>query len=405
MIFPKLSKLNFTISFFEKNLVLPFYKKVYNKTNGQNFLNKNLNVESYSENYIYIVNGIPPYFELKLDEENKPFKKFNVYPRLGFLASLEKYDNVRDYMNDQFKSKSRSRIRSCIRRLELCYNIEYKTYFGAITKDEYNFLFSKFKSMIERRFNQRTDSHAQLKNWDFYEKTTYPMILEKKASLFVIYNNGTPIDICLSYHHQNIVNNVIRSYDVDYSKFKLGYVDILKQLEWCFENNYKIFDLGWGEMDYKYQWCNVVHKYECHVVYNNNNLSEKILAYVIAKLIIFKTFLRRKKIIPITIRLKTFFKKPSKNLDKKQKGEPVFTIKDLSKMPPIDKSLSIVNIDKEEFAFLRAPTYNFQYLNSESSGNIKVYKIITQKDSFIIEGKNKAQKISKHKESEVLGNS
>ncbi len=63
----------------------------------------------------------------------------------------------------------------------------------------------------------------------------YPLILEKKASLFVIYNKETPMAITYNYHTEDTLIDAITVFDIDYSKFNIGYVNNLKLLNWCFD--------------------------------------------------------------------------------------------------------------------------------------------------------------------------
>lgn len=384
-------KYNFTEDFFTKRLIYPFYGNVLNTTNNENYFNKITTSEKVSKNKIYVVNHIPPYFDLKIHKE-LPFNLYKISQLNGYLANLEGYTSIDNYLKDQFGSKSRSKMRMYLRRLETCFDIRYELFYGNIEKEEYEYLFGQLHDLIVRRFAQRGNTHESLANWKLLKKISYSMILNKEASLFVIYDNKKPIDICLNYHHQNILHNSIRSYDIDYSKFKLGYIDILKQIDWCIKNDYKIFDLSYGDLEYKRRWCNVTYQFEQHVLYNRNRFGKKIVAYIIVELLALKGTLKKYKVHIFYQKAKSLFKRKNK-VSKVKLEEPVFQILEVTKIL-LDENITKIDITKEEYSFLRKPTYDFQFLNTESSENVRVYKKNDQNEIFFIEGSKKLLKIS-----------
>ena len=54
----------------------------------------------------------------------------------------------------------------------------------------------------------------------FYRDVALPMILEKKASLFVVYEDSNPIALRLNYFSENTLFHAITTFDIDYSKFR-----------------------------------------------------------------------------------------------------------------------------------------------------------------------------------------
>lgn len=384
-----IKKYNFTINFFETRSIYPFYSNVYNKSNQQNFLNPNQNNSSEIASSIHIVHNINPYFELKLNNET-PLSIFKLSQNKGFMAVLMDYEGVDEYIKIKMSPKSRTKIRGFVRRLETCFNIRYHMYHGEITRVNYEYLFKKLHSFIMIRFDERGDDHQALDHWDILEKNTYSMILEKKASLFVIYNGDVPIDICLNYHHQNILDNAIRSYDINYSKFRLGYIDILKQLEWCFENGVTIFDLSYGDFEYKRKWCNEVYDFETQIIYSNSSFVNKAIAYGIMQFYKLKKYLKKKNVHLFYHKVKKLLKGGDKVETKK--SEISFIITELETLPNKD-TLSIIDYHLDEFGFIRRQIYDFQYLNFEPAKNIIVYTRLDQPDTFIISGKNKKIKI------------
>ena len=378
-------KHNFIIDFFNKKTIYSFYDRVYNKTNGQFFLNPKT-VTSDFGNRIYVVNNIPPYFDLRINTDNVSYDFFTTNHTTGFLVNLKGYTSIAGYLKDQFGAKSRSKMRAYLKRLETCFSIRYNMFHGDISKKDYDFLFDQFLVMIKRRFSQRKETHEALKDWDYIRKTTYSRILRKEVSLFVIYDGNKPIDICLSYIHQNIFNNSIRSYDIDYSKFRLGHIDILKQLEWCLENDYTIFDLSIGDMDYKRKWCNTIYEFEHQVLFPKKLIHKKFLAAIIKQLICLKSFMKEKRVDVLYHKVKSTFKKKKKE---KVKEDKEFCLKKI----PISEALlskKTVNIDinQEDYSFLRQEVYDFQYKHSALSTDLSIQKLINCKNTFIVSYKN-----------------
>lgn len=64
---------------------------------------------------------------------------------------------------------------------------------------------SHFEVMLTARFEQRNDHNKNLDNWDSLLKETLPLLRERKASLFKIYDNKTPISITLVYHLNHVL--------------------------------------------------------------------------------------------------------------------------------------------------------------------------------------------------------
>lgn len=389
----KLIKSNFSIDFFEKNSTLSLFWNIYNKTNNQDYISKNQECRKDFEKFIYLVNCIPPYFDLKINESKVPFKYFSVSFRKGFLANLKDYNNVDDYVKNQFSSKGKMKLIKRVKRLETSFNIHYKLYYGDIDKETYQFLFEKSKDMINRRFSQKGTVNSLLENWDFYAETSYSQILEKKASLFVVFDKDKPIGITLNYHHQNIFNGTITSFDIDYSKFGLGIITIYKLIEWCINNDHNLLDMGWGDYPYKYDWANTVHYYECRVYYNKNHFHKKLMAFVIIKLIRLRLYLRKKVIPFFRFKITPIFKRKNNYPIPKQAIKPICEVTEINNLE-LDNNIIKIDINKEEFAFLRRSIYDFQYMNRLHSIDIDVFQLIEQEDSYIINSENKSQKLT-----------
>lgn len=380
---------NFTLDFFSKREVYPFFHYIRNKTNKQDYYNPLETADCELHNKVYVVNHIPPYLEALTYQGPKALTCFKIYQMKGYLADLKGFDSLEDYMKKQFGPKSRSKMRGYLRRLEKCFDIRYSWYYGEIEKQEYDWLFRQLHHLIARRFIQRGDTHESFAHWQTLEEITYEMILQKQASIFVIYDGPKAIDICINYHHQNILDNSIRSYDIDYSKFRLGYVDIMKQLEWCIANHYRIFDLSYGVFDYKKWWCNQEYLFEQQILYRKNDIFKKGQAFCIMQLLRLKGYLKEKNVHLLYHKIRKQFKKsglPEVKAEKKP-----LQLKESPWTDDIDVTAwQTLDIEKDDFGFLRKTVYDFQYRNAEHRSCIRIYQTEMEPDCYIISGtKNK----------------
>ena len=135
------------------------------------------------------------------------------------------------------------------------------------------------------------------------------MILSKQAALFVVYDKDKPIAITLLNFSNNVMIDVIRVFDIDYSKFRLGTVSIMKQLEWCIENNFEALDFSKGYFEYKKRWTNKLYWFEYHIYYDKKSFLAKILARLYKNFFAFKLFLRKKHITNFIHELNFFLNK------------------------------------------------------------------------------------------------
>ncbi|MEQ9580834.1 MAG: hypothetical protein RIM68_01540, partial [Arenibacter sp.] len=186
-----LKRLNFFFEFFENNSLLPFYDSLYNKTNDKIIYNESITeIKKLNKGIcVCVVNMIPSYFDVKINNHNTPYRTFRVRYRTGYIIDLSPYSSVGQYLKSQMGSRHSKNIINRLKRLESCFNIKYKIYFGEIDEIEYRVLFEEFERMIKVRFDQRGEEHVGLKRWDLYKKNAYELILNKRASLFVIYDD------------------------------------------------------------------------------------------------------------------------------------------------------------------------------------------------------------------------
>ncbi|MCB0446727.1 MAG: GNAT family N-acetyltransferase, partial [Gelidibacter sp.] len=85
-------------------------------------------------------------------------------------------------------------------------------------------------------------------------------------------------------------------FDPDYYKFSIGKTSIIKLLEWCFENKYRISDFSKGDFDYKHKWGNVAYDFHYHIFYDKSSLKSRCTASFVALFFNAKLYLRKRNI-------------------------------------------------------------------------------------------------------------
>lgn len=334
---------------------------------------------------IHYITYIPSYY-IKA-EVNSLLKGISFNRFQGFCIDMQGYENTENYIATQFGTKSRSKVRSYVRRLETCFNIRYEMYHGNnITKPQYDSLLEILEEMIVARFNQRNETHQAMSDWGYYKNQSYDLILKKKASLFVIYDGNKPIDICLNYHTKNVFVNYIRAYDIDYSKFRLGYIDIYKQLDWCIENNYRIFDLGPGILTYKKQWCNVTYDFQNLILFNKKSIGNRLFGNLMVRFYKLKIYLDKKNIIKD--RANKTVNSSDNNNEETENGKPniSFGSEPLTAVV-IPKDATEINIESNNYKHLRNSIYDYLYLNFELKDSVVIYKLNDAEENYILKGK------------------
>ncbi|MBC2840320.1 GNAT family N-acetyltransferase [Robiginitalea sp. SC105] len=306
----------------------------------------------------------------------------------GYLANLGAYASLDAYLKAQLSSKRRNNIRRYIRRLEGCFQVTYVTYRGQMDRELYDRLINRMKEFLYRRFRQRGDDNEMLRNWEFIERTSYDLIKRDQASLFVVYRDQEPIGISLNYLVGRIFLNAIGSFDIDFNIFRLGQVQIYKQIEWCFEEGMQMFDLGVGDLDYKLQWCDVTYPFEHRVHYRGNNFLQVLMARVLVGFLRFKEYLKRKNLHRLYHLLRKG--RPGATPDAGSTAETLYETLALPKSGNVTGSP--LKLGEETNRFLRKPVYDFLYLNQVPAGSVSVFRMHGPEE-YLIRGKAKAQAI------------
>lgn len=370
-----------------------FYKTshfpIYFNT-GKNLTKGNyyeINNASDFKNKVFVIYDVPSFYKLKVKSDSKKVLKLHrVKQYEGFLIDLDKYSTLDEYFLSTFGKSSRMKLRKYSKRLEHCFNISSKMYLGFIEKMEYDFLFEQFMTLLVHRYSKKAISYNNMeaKEWSFYKDVAYSLILEKKASLFVLYNGKLPIAITYSYHTDTSLIDAITVFDIDYTKFNLGYVNNLKLIDWCLENNIKQLDFSKGYFDYKKRLGNLEYNFEYHVYYDNSSIISRSYAFLIKKYFELKQYMRDKKINEKLHKITYWLK----NLNATKEKEINYKFINLEK-EDYQKGLNEIDINESKNASLKKMVFDFQYLNQESFEDVKIFNVVNENSIYLLKGKTK----------------
>jgi len=287
------SKLNLFLELFQKIQLPNCYLSISYK--NQNIF-KNSIIDDKINSLVYSHSLSPNYFDYLVNEENYKFNKIKQANK-GFAIDMSESGSLQAYIETNMSRSSRKTIRQSVRRLEDAFKISYRMFDSNILNTEYTILFDQLRVMLDKRFEQKNEEDEKLCEWSQIKHDFYKDLKNKKATIFVIYNSNTPIGISLNYLINSIMFSWISSYNIDYAKFSLGHVDLYKHVEWCFENNIKIMELGYGDHNYKYKWCNTIYNFEHHIIYKKNSIKGVFLGKLEYIKIYVKEFLKQKGIV------------------------------------------------------------------------------------------------------------
>lgn len=380
-------KTNFYFNFYERKILPNIYTSIQYQGNSiplQPRTPKDLKLEDVAT---LVVELFPSYFTFQING-SYALDIHKIFRVKGYCISIEGSENVENYLKQHFKPNFRTSMRRRLKGLEKCFNVSYKMLYGNIIRDEYDFIMNALHAMLIRRFAQRNDENMALNRWKDYHANTFELINEKKASLYVIYDDGKPIQISLSYHRGKILFLAIPSYNIDYSKFGLGNISVLKILEWCIANDYKTLDMGFGAFDYKVKWCNKTYNFEHHVFYTKSSIRSRMLLFSIAIKTKLINYLISKKVNIYYHMLKTAI------LGKKKSDLIKFDLQMVDNNAEVLSSYRTIHpLNDESFIFLRSAINDFAYSQFEHVSKIKVFEFERNKIYFF-QAKNQTLKVT-----------
>ncbi|MEA1787387.1 GNAT family N-acetyltransferase [Arenibacter sp. GZD96] len=330
---------------------------------------------------LHSIKFVPDYLHLKLPMDGFTLETFGQVK--GYSVNVTGFTDVGAYLKSQFKSNAKT-IKRYVTRLEACFPISYRLFYGEISQTEYDHILDTLEQMLRNRFMQRRDSDESRKKWDRVRKETFDFIHAKKASLFVIYDGIKPIEISINYHFKNILFSSISSYDIYYSKFGLGHVEIYKQLEWCMNNGYKIFEMGRGDLDYKRRWSNTIYTFEQFVLTPKNNPGAYLQSIFLSNFLRLKGYLKSKK---VHLYVKRLIEVITRNVTA-HRAEVTYKIEELPSQS-IKSCQPKIDLDDSAYEFLRKPVYDILYQKTIPISKISLYEV--QKERHYILESQKEQ--------------
>ena len=373
---------------FIKHPKLPLYINVGKTLSKGIYYTLSSKISEDFKRKVFLIYDVPGYFNLNTTSKNNNLKIHRIKQYQGFSVGIDERNDFNAYMSATFKKNSRYKLKKYKKRLELSFNITYKMFHGNMSKTEYDYIFNCFKILLEKRFKEKCVSNNNLNpsEWDFYKEVAYPMLLEKKASLFVIYDNNVPIGVTLNYFSNSILFDAITVFDIDYAKFHLGSVTIMKLIEWSFENNIKTFDFSKGYFDYKKSWSTNTYNFEYHIYYDSSSYKSTCIAFGLKMLFKVKQNLREKHINDKLHELTYWLK----NKSSKKRIKTKHTLLDLEYNTNL-KTFEKISPQTNEFHLLKTILFDFLYLKQEKCCETEVYK--ESNDTYIIKGKTNTTKV------------
>jgi len=289
---------NFVLQLCIDHSLLPYYSKtIVNKLSGKSLEFTHYTDYAFSADRVNLVCDIPDYLDVKLSGANVGKTMVTVPQYEGYLLNLKKYANVDELISQTLSRNPRKNLRAKHRKLELDHEISYQFYYGKIDKDHYDYLFEVCYHLMEVRFHEKKIYNRYLLDWKYYHELFYPKILSKDASLNVIYDGTKPITITLNFHKGDIVFSFIQIYDTDYFKYSMGDIAMYKNIEWCYKNNFSVWDVSKGATANKLRWSNHTYQFEHHIFYKKNSPIHRFSAFITSRKLRIKQSLRDKGII------------------------------------------------------------------------------------------------------------
>lgn len=220
-----------------------------------------------------LLRSMPGYWKAKYRGDRLRVKTVKTFP--GSLIDLKTYPGYEDYLTKRFNGKQRAQFRSSKALLEHCFEIEHKVYFGAIEEQEYHRLFVALKDLHLARLALKGSPDDTEGMWAMYQASAFRQILAREACLSVIYHGDSPIAISLNFILGKVVHGFNRSFDMAYSKFGLGTIELLNMVEWCFEQGFETLDFMKGEYNYKNRFTDTHYGFTIQLIYGQG-LGQKL---------------------------------------------------------------------------------------------------------------------------------
>ncbi len=382
--------------FLEKRTLSPYFVSAYNLLLKQKHHNPDKQSELPLKNKLYLIYDVPDYLLVE-PHLKKGIMHTKVNTFRGSLILLHRFANLEELLKEKLSAKRRSQLRGYQRKLKYSFSIRTKMYFGEISREEFNFIFDIFYRMLDNRFNEKQTKNDDLPYWEKYKEVIFPLINEKRACLSVIFDEDLPISISLNIVRDSMLYGYMKSYDIDYSKFGLGFLDFINLLEWGYQNQMSTFDFLKGEYAYKEKWIDHEYYFQKHVLCNAQSLLSRFWFRLLStRLKVFYwilTVLKGIGLHKVYHALKKGVFKIRNTSDMKRQVN--FSVEKISELPE-KESLIEVDLSHKANSHLKRPFYSCLYAFDERKNQTQVYSREDEPGSFIILGEKHAIKLVLH---------
>lgn len=341
----------------------------------------------------FVCTDVPDYMNVAFSANgNDSFEK-SVATFEGSYIDLARYKDLDAFLRAKLSPKRISRLKAYKRTLERVFPITYQYYYGSISDKAYDLLMDSLKGMITKRFREKKMEHLALNEWEGFKANGKKLIQEKKGALIVIMHDDRPIHISFNYVWEKVVFGFVRGFDVDYSKFYLGYIDILIQLEWCFSQNFHIYDLLRENLEYKLRFADHTYLYRSHIVFPKQPIFKWTtpLLHWLSLSLTFDVY------YPALSKLRNLYhwmpllpKRPEQRANVQYYFEEV---SESERSNLTEDAMEPVNLEQETTNFLKRATYHFLYTTKDTLEDISVYRDLKNPHIFIIKGRKVMKKI------------
>lgn len=385
-------KIDFIDDFLEHRNALPY---IVGLENAFTELKEDLQWESgkLARTGEYLLSDLPGYFRLQTPSD---IRAVSVDSYKGSYIRLTDYRDFDDYYRRKVSSKRRSTLNSHERRLRHCLDARHEIFFGSISRKDYDALFAAFREMLERRFNQKGAFNSDLRNWERYRESFYPLILRKQACISVIWHEDQPISFSVNLVHSQVMYGYLKSYDTDYSKFSLGFLEFNYLLKWAFTNGIKLFDLLKGQYEYKNKLTDGAYYFKRTVIYRKNSLLSALKAwYTAAQIKAVYAGVRFLKFFGVHVVVHKFISYKEKILRRKGalRCRDSYTIRPAGQDPDPAALLPLESLHSAH-RYLRKPLLEFLFRNREKFRGTAIYRTTSEGRNFLIRGEKAAVIVS-----------
>ena len=340
-----------------------------------------------------LIQDVPDYLNIAYSKQSTTlFKHKQLKTQQGYLIDLSLFKSANEYFAKKFGPKSRSNLRRYENRLKLCFEISYVSYYGHIAKEEYERLFVALRNMLIRRFEQKKEKNYELQYLADFEASVYDMVCKKSAMIYVTYHKDKPISIRINMFKHNLAYYIISGYDIDYSKFHLGNIDMMKNIEWLFDHDFTCYDLLKGYYYYKKKWMTHSYHNQLHFIYPSSSLTggfiyELVYIKELSRKVLFD-FLRFFNIPQSYKKLKRRIMSQTSSTS----HQKWHTISDEPNTEDFAKKKIIIDIENDNnYFFLRNAVYDFLFECRESYAEVRVYASTEHLNTYQIKGKSNSR--------------